>query len=559
MNSKLRKKAEEILKNRDIENRALYTKTLEELIEELKIHQIELEHQNDELTSTQKELERSEKRYRELFNNSPVGYLIIDLDYKILTVNKTICSLMNLYYHELMEQRFSKFIHPEFQDKFYFYIKNIDKIESNNVVDLKIKRSKEDYFYARLTSKVEGDGSDQVLIKISVTDITEQKKAEEELVKLEKLRSIGRLAGGIAHDFNNILTVIYGNLSLLKMDISQHHPSYNLLNETEMSISRATKLSNQLLTFSKGGDPQKSEVNLTKILTDIINFDLSGSDLKPVFDFEDNIYKTNVDIGQIQQVFSNLIINAVQASPKGSELYISVENFYINESDSSNLQSGQYLKVKIKDKGVGIPSSDLDKIFDPYFTSKDTGHGLGLSTTYSIVKKHEGDIVVESTVGVGTTFTILLPATQNIEDTDPNTNVNHNKIINSVKKYKILIMDDDSSILRLLSRMLKRLDYDVEQSYEGSEAIEKYKESFNQGRGFDLTILDLTIPGGMGGKETVKEILKIDKSAKVVVSSGYTNEALISEYKSHGFIDVIGKPYTSIELEKILERVLKLK
>jgi PAS domain S-box-containing protein len=387
-----------------------------------------------------------------------------------------------------------------------------------------------------------------------IIDITERKKSEQELLKMENLKKIGTLAGGIAHDFNNILAGLYGNISLAIDELNEYHPSYALLKEAENSMSRATKLTHQLLTFSKGGLPVKQEQDLAKIIEETVRFDLSGSPLMPIFNFADNLQFANVDKGQMHQVFSNLAINAMQASPNGGHLFITASNLVLEEKNFLNLPQGQYIKIIIKDEGIGIPQDHLNRIFDPYFTTKQNGNGLGLSITYSIIKKHNGHLEIESELGVGSSFIIYLPASEKTPKPDNSSSDSSDK--KTKRKTKVLIMDDDKVILTMLSKILNKFGIDADLTTDGEQTITKYQESFNNAEPYGLVILDLTIPGGMGGKETVKKILAINEDAKVIVSSGYASGGTISEYKSYGFIDMIQKPYSMAQLKEMLFRVL---
>lgn len=388
-------------------------------------------------------------------------------------------------------------------------------------------------------------------------DITEKKKNEIELQKMEKLQSIGVLAGGIAHDFNNILTILYGNVSLAIMKLAKDHPSYEYLTKTEKSMGRATKLTQQLLTFSKGGSPSKKYADLLKIIKDTVTFDLSGSNLKPHFKFANNLFNAKVDEAQMEQVFSNLTINADQATPESGNLFIVVENTVIKENHIPYLAPGNYLKIIIKDEGIGIPKENIDKIFDPYFTTKKAGIGLGLATTYSIIKKHNGYVKIESNIDKGTTFIIYLPASKSqiVEEKEDRKTKKSPK----VQSKRILVMDDEDAICVMASEMLESLGYTTDTASNGDEAILKYKGSLEKKKPFDAIIMDLTIPGGMGGKETIKHILNINPNAKVIVSSGYASNSSIATYQKLGFKGKIDKPYTLIELKKILQQVLKSK
>lgn len=425
-----------------------------------------------------------------------------------------------------------------------------------NEFRLKCKNGK--FIWVKALGQVvkQDDKGNAVLMIGNHDDITEKKRNEAEIFKIKNLRSIGTLAGGIAHDFNNILTAIYGNISLALMETDENYPCYDLLNESVKSINRATRLTNQLLTFSKGGDPVKNQVNLVKLIEETAKFDLSGSNVKPHFNFPENPLNVNADKSQMHQVFSNLVINSMQASPDGGHLYISVENINLKKREKFNLAEGDYLKIVIQDEGLGIPKEHLGKIFEPYFTTKQAGNGLGLAIAYSIIKKHKGHIEIDSELGKGTTFSIYLPGTSEKEKIVEAEQKNDNT--NKAKEAKILIMDDEEAIRTMLIKMLGRLGFKADAVCDGDMTIKQYKEALENNTPYDLIIMDLTIPGGMGGKQAVKEILKLDEKAKVIVSSGYANEKTIAEYSSYGFVDMIQKPYTLAKLKEIVLRVLAM-
>ncbi|MDX1971732.1 MAG: PAS domain S-box protein [Candidatus Sumerlaeia bacterium] len=389
-------------------------------------------------------------------------------------------------------------------------------------------------------------------------DITEKRRAEQELEKMNKLESIGTLAGGIAHDFNNILTGIFANISLALAELHPSHSAYECLQEAEHSINRATRLTKQLLTFAKGGDPIKETASLSELLKEVARFDLSGSSIKPLFAIPNGLWNALVDKGQIQQVFSNLIINAKQAMPKGGTLRISLENLVLNDSKLPSLKPGEYLKATIADEGIGIDPQHLSRIFDPYFTTKSGGNGLGLATVYSIVTKHGGHIEVASQVGKGTTFTVYLPAVHHTpspvnrkktKSSSPILPLFHNK--------RILVLDDEEAILNVCRRMLERNGFQVETVMSGEQAIGLFKQYQSKGNPFDLVLMDLTLPGGLSGCETAKELLQIEPGLRCIVSSGYAEDPIIANYREHGFSGFINKPYTISQLLDVLERVLK--
>ena len=383
-------------------------------------------------------------------------------------------------------------------------------------------------------------------------DITEKQKMEEELQKMEKLESLGVLAGGIAHDFNNILTGILGNVTLAKLDTDPGDEIFQILAEAEKATTQAKNLTHQLLTFSRGGAPLKKTVYIGKIIKDSANFALSGSNVTCVFSIPEDLLPVKVDEGQISQVINNLIINADQAMPEGGAIKVELNNITVGGREALPIREGKYVKIIIEDHGVGIPGEHLQKIFDPYFTTKQKGSGLGLATAFSIVKQHDGYITVESKQGTGTTFSIYLSAS-----------------VEGIKKEKetkeafipgrgrVLLVDDEKVVRDATGRMLKKLGYDVEFAREGNSALELYKEAKKVGNPFDAVIMDLTIPGGMGGEEAIQKLLKIDPKVRAIVSSGYSTDPIMANYKDYGFEGVIVKPYKAEELSEILHRVIE--
>ncbi len=508
----------------------------------------------------EKALKKSEETYRLFAENSLDVIWSTDKNYNMTFVNKAIFQLLGYTPEEVLAMHPNQYTTPESFDKIAIVAeKLLSKFELGEIgqEQIEVQQVKKDgsIIDVEFTCNIlRNDKGEFIGFQGRSIDITRRNEIEKELLKMDKLKSIGTLAGGIAHDFNNILSGIFGYVSLALMKLDKDHPSHQYLAETEKSLDRATKLTGQLLTFSKGGTPIKTNVNLNRIIKETVIFDLSGSNVKPVFNFAENLHNAKVDEGQIQQVFSNLTINANQASPDGGNLYISIIKVFVRNGEISDLKSGEYLKITVQDEGTGIPQKNIDKIFDPYFTTKATGNGLGLTTTYSIIKKHKGHLEIDSKLGKGTKFTIYLPASKNEEII--NEEISEIIVTPKNRSLKILIMDDEKPIREISSQMLEMLGYKADSVADGKQAITKYKEAIEQKNPFDLIIMDLTIPGGMGGKETVKKILEIDNNAKVIVSSGYSSGAELADYKSYGFIERIDKPYTMPKLKEVLHRVL---
>lgn len=383
-------------------------------------------------------------------------------------------------------------------------------------------------------------------------DITEQKKLEEERLKTQKLESLGVLAGGIAHDFNNILTAVIGNLSLARLFTADNPQVLDRLDETERACFRAKDLTQQLLTFSKGGAPVKRTVSISKLIRDSASFALRGSNVRCEFCIQSDLWPVEVDEGQFNQVINNLILNADQAMPEGGVIKVTAENMSKQLSGDLPIHSDKSVAIKVMDQGIGILKEHLPKIFDPYFTTKQTGNGLGLSTAYSIIAGHSGYLDVDSEPGVGTTFTIYLPASQKPVTGD----IQNRGGMPLPGKGKILVMDDEPVIREVLGEMLTYIGYSVMAAGDGAETIELYERALSQSEPFDAVIMDLTIPGGMGGKEAVSQLLKLDPKIKAIVSSGYSNDPIMASFDKHGFAGVVSKPYRMEEISKVLHEVI---
>lgn len=378
-------------------------------------------------------------------------------------------------------------------------------------------------------------------------DVTERYHLEQEMLKVKKLESVGVLAGGIAHDFNNLLAAIQGNIDLARLQLGHDSDAARFLVEAEKASLRAKHLTQQLLTFSKGGDPVCETTDLVEIIEDNSSFVLSGSVVSSVLHADDDLWAVDIDPGQIGQVIQNIIINSRQAMLEdGGCITISAQNC-LNCSDLDRC-----VHLKIKDDGPGIDPEVIDKIFDPYFTTKEEGSGLGLAICHSIIQKHNGVLRVESQLGQGTEFLIKLPvAEKNVVSIMPRPE----RLVDQ-GHLKILIMDDESMIQHLAVEMCRALEHQSAIADDGLEALQLYEEALSTGHPFDVVIMDLTIPGGMGGEEAVGELLRFDPLAKVVVSSGYSNDPVMSNYKEYGFCGKLMKPFSLQELKKVFAEVV---
>jgi PAS domain S-box-containing protein len=387
-------------------------------------------------------------------------------------------------------------------------------------------------------------------------DITERQRNEAERRKAETLEQLGLLAGGIAHDFNNLLTAIIGNISLASLLLPPDDEMATRLNDAKNASLRARDLAQQLLTFARGGAPIKKTASIGKLIQDTVSFSLRGTHSRSEFLFGTDLWPAEIDPGQISQVVANLVVNADQAMPNGGTLWVNCDNFSYESGTLPavpDLLPGDYIRIAIRDEGVGIPENCLKRIFDPYFTTKPKGNGLGLATTYSIMKNHNGLICVDSQVHSGTTFTLYLPASKHQEmPVEPPRQLN--QVISGTGR--ILIVDDEEAIRALVEFTLERLGYQVTQAGSALEGVEIYRQKLEAGERFDAVILDLTLPGGMGGKEALKKLIEIDPTVNAIVSSGYAMDATMSRYQDFGFRGVIAKPYEAAELGKIVHEVI---
>jgi len=397
------------------------------------------------------------------------------------------------------------------------------------------------------------DQQDQVIgVVLVFQDVTVKRQTEAELLKMDKLTSLGILAGGIAHDFNNILTGVLGNLSLAMLFSPREGEIFRRLAESEQATLRARDLVQQLLTFAKGGAPIKEVASLEDIIRESATFACRGSQVRCDFFLPTDLWPAEVDPGQISQVIQNLTINANQAMPTGGTITISLENVVLRRNRALPLPPGKYLNISVTDTGIGIPPDYLTKIFDPYFSTKQKGSGLGLATAYSIIKNHGGYMTVESTLGKGTTFFVYLPASARKVKPAPKGGIG----LLCKGRGRILVMDDDTGVRQVAGKILKHLGYEVDFALDGAEAIEKYRESLGAGKPFDLVIMDLTIPGGMGGQEALQALLEIDPQTRAIVSSGYADDPIMTHYREFGFTGVIKKPYRLETFSHVLHEVL---
>ena len=395
------------------------------------------------------------------------------------------------------------------------------------------------------------DAGKPVLVRGASLDITTRKQTEEELFRGRKLEALEALAGGTAHDFNNFLIIIAESIDLAKTQLQAADSLRDKLEAAAVACKRAGSLASQLLAFAKSGAPVKKPADLVQVVKDAVTLVRVGAQASIEFTIADELWLAEIDVEQISNALHNNLLNAQQAMPEGGTIEVRAENVEC-DADSLPLHSGRYVMISVRDHGGGIAAEALPHIFDPYFTTKQGGHGLGLATVQATIAKHDGHVAVQSTLGVGTTFSVYLPARAAAQTTEAVTDQQLR-----IDSGRILVMDDEEAVRTLLTNVLKRLGYEVECAKDGAEAIELFQRGKDLGRGFHAVLLDLTIPGGMGGEEVATRLRKIDSSAKLIVSSGDSNTPLLSEFRKYGFDGALPKPWTAAQVSEVLTNLIR--
>ncbi len=504
---------------------------------------------------SQLKLEESEARFRTLVDAAPYG-VMVRKGPKVIFVNKSGLEITRAKVQsDLIGKNILESIPAEFAEIIKSRIAAVDeqKVPAKQI-DIEFRAVDGTLVDLEITSSpIVLSGQDCALVFFR--DISERKKNEKlmaEMTTMQRVESLGQLAGGIAHDFNNMLTGIMANISLLEARCGGDKENAEILHETISAARNAQSLTASLLAFSKGGKPVKKEFCLELALRDIFNLATRGTKADCQIAVTENLWSVNGDENQLKQAINNLIINAQQAMPSGGCLRLTAENIAAGAALPEQLKPGDYLKLTVADTGIGIPKEYLGRIFEPYFTTKSCGHGLGLSMTWSVIKNHNGHISAASVPGQGTTFEVYLPATGRCL-------TSHAGAKPEIKKGsgRVLVLEDEEIVSKALTRMLKELGYTCEITDDGNETVRRYAEEKEKGKPFDLVIMDLTIPGGLGGAEAIKELRALAPEAKAIVSSGYSDETVMADFKDYGFDAVLPKPYRYDELAETVARLLK--
>jgi PAS domain S-box-containing protein len=502
-------------------------------------------------------LRKNEAALRNITSSIAEGLYVVNAEGRITFMNEEAERLLGWPVEELNERGVHQLVHFRKADGTPV---PLDACRMHGIIAERARYISNDEVFVRkdgtafpisiVCSPVIEDGK-AVASVVAFRDITETKRLEQEMLKAQKLESIGTLAGGIAHDFNNLLQGIFGYISMAKLTHDQKEKSLAMLEQAEKALHQSVNLTSQLLTFSKGGKPVKKVFALRPLINNSVAFALSGSRNTYEIVTDQRLHAVEADEGQIGQVIQNIVLNADQAMPLGGKIKITARNIPASATACLPGAAGDVVEITIQDQGTGIPKEHLSRIFDPYFTTREKGSGLGLATTYSIIKNHGGAITVASELGKGTTFTIYLPASgTSVEREEASAR------LAAGNKGRILVMDDEQVVREVTGELLRSLGYKVDLADRGESAVMQYKTAMAEGSPFAIVILDLTIRGGMGGAEAIKELLELDPNVKAIVSSGYSDDAVTADYRKQGFAAFLKKPYNVEELRSTLNALL---
>ena len=525
------------------------------LLHELEVHQVELELQNEELAQARDKLEILLEKYTDLYDFAPVGYLTLDQAGNIREANLAASHLLKLPRSALVTLCFKQFVLAASLPGFEIFLEQLFAGPLRRGCEVTLNVAGQPPLMIALEGLVFESGQ---ACRLTLTDITELKRAEADRLILNKLESTGVLAGGIAHDFNNLLTVILLNLELAEMLVPPDPELAQFLAEAKRSSLLSRHLTAQLLTFAEGGSPIRREILLARLITESVELALSGSKVRGEFFLANDLWPAEVDEAQMGQVIRAIVLNAREAMPQGGVVSVTAENVVLSASEHASLAPGNYVRIRIADQGTGIPEAILPKIFDPYFSTKQRGNrqgmGLGLTICHSIVQKHQGAISVESEVAVGTSFIIYLPAARklSVEENSP-------PPAGAAPPGRVLVMDDEETVREVVGRTLAGMGHTVELAPDGQTAIEAYKNALVEGRCFDAVVLDLTIREGMGGLDSLQELLKLDPRVQAIAMSGSALDPVMQEPGRYGFRGALTKPFDSETLQEYLVRVMTVR
>jgi PAS domain S-box-containing protein len=501
-------------------------------------------------------LRETEALYRSVIETSPDAITVADLQGRLLFTNRRGAEMHGFSSVEeyLADPRPGHaWIAPHDRVRAVAEMRRVVEEGSIRCIEYELMRRDGTFFPAEVHACLIRDAAGKPIGMLGIArDISDRRRAQEELLRAQRLESLGLVAGGIAHDFNNLLSVILGNISLVLLQCEASVELAEPLRDAEQAVSRARDLTAQLLAFAKGGAPVKRVISLARLVREAAGFAFAGSQVRAELDLAADLWAVAADEGQLSQVFGNVLLNAAQAMSGGGRVAVALDNVTLERAEPPALGPGPYVRIVIRDHGVGIPSDLLPRIFDPYFTTKERGTGLGLTTSYAIVKRHGGHLAVESEVGVGTTVRMWLPAAS-----EPGPDAVDESAPLPRGRGTVLLLDDEDAVRTAGRRLLQELGYDVVAVADGRAAVDLYAEALGQGRRFDAVVLDLTIPGGMGGLETLHRLRELDPAVRAIVASGYSDDSVMAEPQRYGFRGVVPKPFGIRQIGEALRRLLQ--
>ncbi len=503
-------------------------------------------------------LRDNEERYRAIAEHAYDLILETQPNGRLLYLSPSCHNVLGYDLDNLQERSFLDLLHPEEQSKILAAFENNAMNLKEWDLNCRLHHQSGEWRWFEGHVKPFRTSTGDIIAVIVLRDVTERRRLDDEHLRDTKLESISLLAGGIAHDFNNILTAVFANVGLAKMMVNRDTKNPNAtvverLSAAEKACVRARDLTKQLLTFAKGGTPVKNPASIARFINETVEFALRGSNVRCDQNLQEHLWPVEIDEAQMSQVLHNLIINADHSMPDGGVMAISAHNVRIEAIHGFPLKPGPFVQVSIRDHGTGIHPEHLSKIFDPYFTTKEKGHGLGLATAYSVIKRHGGHLLVNSELGVGSIFSFYLPASGKVQELLPA----EDSIIAS-GSGKVLVLEDQQDIQDILGTMLTHLGYEPEFVENGTDAVQRYQAAMSEGAPYRVTIMDLTIPGGLGGREAIQELQAIDPTVIALVSSGYSNNPVMAEPHKYGFKGIVSKPYNLEDLAKALNQALGL-
>ncbi len=519
------------------------------LVEELTVTEEELRHQNDELAEARRLAEEALRKYEDLFEFAPDGYLVTDRSGAIAEANHVIGEMLRIDARFLDGKPLLVYVAREDRPRLSGMLADLPHCDRPISAIVQLVRRDESQLPARLTAALSPDhGAEPGSIRWIVHDLTDQRRTEVELARVQSMDSLGRLAGGIAHDFNNILTAALGTIRQTAAYVGDEEARAALRN-AETALLDGAGLAQQLLTFARGGEPVQEVTSLEELIVGSAIFAVRGTNVRCEFEIPRDLWPASVDRRQVGQIVTNLVLNARQAMPEGGTIRVSARNVAPDVASGFGVPVGHYVEFAVADSGTGIERENLTRIFDPYFSTREDGSGLGLAVASSIVARHKGRITVESEPGAGSTFRVYLPAIPG-EVEKPSAG---EKAKAGDAGAKVLLVDDEVLINLSYGSLLRKAGYEVVTATSGAAAVARYRDAMEEGRAFDLVIMDLTLPGGIGGVEATRQIRQLEPDACVIVSSGYSTDAAMADFRAHGFSGVLAKPYTLEGLLEVIE------